>query len=262
MSRFLFILMSVFLSVQAFSLKYEYEGVFPNGEKKTINNCFDFVTYYLPYNPVIVEIGGFEGANAVELAKKYPRGHIIVFEPEENSFKKLLKNTQSFNNISAYNLAIGSYLGKANLYISNSIDSCNNFVKQFHEYVIANNICGMNSLLKPKKAIFHSSSVEVFCDSLDNWCQKNSLDHIDFLRLDAEGVELQILRSSPQILKTVWVISTKTNFFAYRDGTTLYPELKNFLEMNQFELLAHWFYSGQQGEAIFIKKCIYDSLFR
>ncbi len=80
--------------------------------------------------------------------------------------------------------------------------------------------------------------------------------------MDVEGFELQILQSCPEILKTVFVICTKTNFAKFREGTTIFPLLKAFLESQGFEMLSHWYLEGLQGEAIFVKKYMYDALFR
>ena len=54
----------------------------------------------------------------------------------------------------------------------------------------------------------------------------------------------------------------KTNFSPFRMGTTQYADLKNFLEQQGFELLSHWYREGIQGEATFVRKHLYDSLFR
>lgn len=71
--------------------------------------------------------------------------------------------------------------------------------------------------------------------------------------LDLEGFELQFLKSSPHILKTVKVIYTETNFFHFREGMTQYNDLKTFLEAEGFTVVAHWYSEGMQGDAIFVR---------
>jgi len=96
---------------------------------------------------------------------------------------------------------------------------------------------------------------------LDTWCKDNGIDHIDFMWLDMEGMELQVLKSSPEILKTVKMIYAETNMYPFRMETTQYQELRNFLEKSGFKLLSHWYQESFQGDAIFIKTEIYDGIF-
>ena len=93
----------------------------------------------------------------------------------------------------------------------------------------------------------------VDCVILDDWCRKNGIDKIDFMWLDLEGMELQVLKSSPKILKTVSVIYTETNFYPFRIGMTQYAALRTFLEQSGFRLLSHWYHEGLQGNAIFVR---------
>jgi hypothetical protein len=72
--------------------------------------------------------------------------------------------------------------------------------------------------------------------------------------LDIEGIEQQVLECSPEILSTVKVIYTETNFFEFRKGTTQYDSLSEFLESAGFVLAAHWYNEGLQGNAIFVRK--------
>ena len=72
--------------------------------------------------------------------------------------------------------------------------------------------------------------------------------------LDLEGMELQVLKSSPKILESLKVLYTETNFLDFRKGMTQYNDLKHFLERSRFKLIAHWYAEGFQGNAVFVKK--------
>jgi hypothetical protein len=101
---------------------------------------------------------------------------------------------------------------------------------------------------------YQGPKVEVPCVILDDWCKKNNIEQIDFMWLDLEGLELQVLKSSPSILTTVKAIYTETNMYDFRKGMTKYKELRSFLEASGFTMLSHWYFEGLQGNAIFIKK--------
>jgi uncharacterized protein YfaT (DUF1175 family) len=95
--------------------------------------------------------------------------------------------------------------------------------------------------------------ITVPCVVLDDWCAKNHIHAFDFIWLDLEGFELQFLKSSPHILSTAKVIYTETNFYEFRQEMSQYKDLQSFLESQGFEMIAHWYNEGLQGDAIFVR---------
>jgi FkbM family methyltransferase len=216
-----------------------------------ISNLTINAAFFMPYNPTIIEIGGYRGQNTAALSNTYPKGRIISFEPNPKAFNQLLATVQNCKNVSAYNLALNTYNGYAKLNINHGI-YCND-----------ENLEGLSSLLNedPEYPYFRGPQIDVPCVVLDDWCQQNGIDRVHFIQLDCEGYELQILKSSPNILQNVLVICTKTNFFPFRNGTSQYAELEAYLDSCGFTMLSHWYREGLQGEATFIRKYIYNALF-
>ena len=85
-----------------------------------------------------------------------------------------------------------------------------------------------------------------------DWCEANNMDHFDFMWLDLEGLELPVLKASPNVVKNVKVIYT--DFLEFRKGMTQFSELRSFLESSGFKMISHWYYQGFQGDAIFVKE--------
>jgi FkbM family methyltransferase len=218
-----------------------FEGFFEeyNGRR------LDLVAKFLPENPTIFEAGGHYGEDTARLSQKWPKGRVISFEPNPPAFTKLLEATRNLDNIAAYHLAVSTYNGKAILNVCYGTNG--------NEPIFE----GASSLLVPTEAMkihYQGPKVEVPCVVLDDWCQAHQIDHFDFLWLDLEGLELQVLRSSPRILDQAKVIYTETNFYPFRKGTTQFAELRKFLENAGFMMLSHWYTEGLQGDAIFVKK--------
>lgn len=228
---------------------YKFEGVFEN----YCNNRLTLISHYLPYNPIVLESGAYDGTDTVRLSNQWPVGKVLAFEPNLNAFQKLQAKTNHLQNVSLYDLALSNKEGLALFYICHGTDGKS---PEFE---------GSSSLLPPSKQMeihYQGPKITVSCVVLDDWCKKNKVDHIDFMWLNLEGFELQVLKSSPHILKKVKVIYTKTNFFPFRIGTTQYQDLRKFLEKSGFTLLSHWYREGLQGDAIFIRKEIYNSVFQ
>jgi FkbM family methyltransferase len=247
MQRAWFILLALFATVldtQTEASLFLFEGVLGT-PVKNIRNMNSNVRAFLPYNPVIVEIGAYEGEGTQDLAQTYPYGKIFAFEPHPKAYSLLAENMQFFKNVLTINLAVNTFNGTASLW--------------------RNGPCA--SLLHLKN---QEPRIDIPCVVLDDWCKHHGITHIDFLRLDVGGLEWQILQSSPEILKTVLAIVTKTHmcpFSGFRHprlskGSILsYPVLKKLLENQGFTLLSHWYQEGKEGEATFVRKYMYDSIF-
>jgi len=210
---------------------------------------------FLPYNPIVVEVGAYYGAQAIQASKLWPKAKIFAFEPNPNAFEKLQKLVaeSGCTNVSAYNLALSNYAGEAMLYLCHGTNG-NDPVFEF-----------ASSLLPPSKAMeihYQGPKINVPCVVLDNWCLANQIDHIDILKLELEGFELPVLESSPQILKNTKVVVVQTHFFPSRIGITHYANLRAFLKESGFLLLSHWYRDGLGGNAIFLSREVWDAYFK
>jgi hypothetical protein len=81
--------------------------------------------------------------------------------------------------------------------------------------------------------------IEVPCCSLNSELKKHNFYYIDFLSLDIEGGELEILKSIDFDTFYISAITVENNY-----GT---PEIRNFLTSKNFKLVALW-----EGEEIYL----------
>jgi len=238
---FLIVLCSEWAPIRADAYPEKFEGI----GREFGGHPLDLISAFLPNNPVIFEAGGHYGEDTLNFSTKWPEGKVISFEPNPAAFEKLLQVSSKKNNIFPYQLAVAHFNGPGVFYVCYGTTGDDPIFE------------GASSLLpasEEMKIHYGGPVVSVDCVILDDWCKENSVDKIDFIWLDLEGMELHTLASSPEILKTVKVIYTETNFRKFRVGTTQYAELKSFLERSGFQLLSHWYREGLQGNAIFISR--------
>src|SRR5690606_2911325 len=76
---------------------------------------------YFSDSPTIIEVGSFDGNDTVKMARKWPNGTIYAFEPVNDIYEKLEKNTQDFGNVHCYNMAVSDKNGYALFYIAEKI---------------------------------------------------------------------------------------------------------------------------------------------
>jgi FkbM family methyltransferase len=224
-------------NLHAYDPSYKFEGVF-GSRVENIQNMNENAQLFLPYNPVIVEIGAFEGAGTLALSTTYPFGKIFSFEPHPVAYLRLAEITSPLKNVSVFQTAVSTQNGTATLFGDGPTAS-------------------LSPIRKKKK---RQTKVPVVV--LDDWCKENCIDRIDFLRLDAGGLEWQILKSSPNVLNQVIVIVARTYMKPSNQIAISFPIFKKQMENEGFELLSHWYQEEKEGEATFVRKNMYDSIFR
>ncbi len=230
-----------FTTLQANNYPSKVEGSFTDWNQKRL----DLISLFLPDDPVIIQAGGHYGGETISFSQHWPNGKIISFEPNPHAFAVLSSKTSSSTNVQVYNSALNSFSGNTAFYL------CYGSSGKDPAFEHA------SSLLKPSAGMevhYQGPIINVDCVLLDEWCYENQMDYVDFLCLNVQGAELQVLKSSPKILKSVRCIAVHTNLFPFRVGTTEYVDLKNFLEESGFQLLTHWYREGLEGDAIFVKR--------
>lgn len=125
---------------------------------------------------IVVDIGANIGIFSIYAAKRAKRGKVYSFEPFLPHYTRLKNNIglNKLNNITAYNLAVSNKKGKSRFFISN-ISS------------------GMHSLYRLEKT--KQRSVHVKKISFNEFILRSKIQKIDFLKLDCEGSEYDILYS-------------------------------------------------------------------
>ena len=223
--------------------------------QKYENITYSWLAQFLPYNPIILEAGAFRGDETYAAAKIWPNGQIFAFEPCHYSFNHLrdMVFEKELTNVKVFNLALNTYNGKASLF------TCHGMYGQDDAFEYASSLL---PLKRDMEMCCKGPTLKVPCVVLDDWCRENQIDHIDILRLELEGLELQVLESSPNILKAVKIIYMKSFIHPHRVSMTEYPHLKRYLEAANFVLLAHWYTTGVEGHVLFLSRELFDSYFK
>lgn len=230
-----------------------YEGVELFRSQNSLE--LGFLRQFLPYNPMILEIGAFRGEGTIAAAKTWPKGRITAFEPDPYAYLELQKNIaqNGVDNVEMHNLAINTYSGSALFNIC--LGPNNN--EPAYGYA--------SSLLPLKKGMeiyCKGPQVSVPCETLDRWCESHNIQRIDLLRIEIEGAEYGVLKNSLNTLKKVQVLFVKTYMHPHRIGAVSYPDLKAFLEKSGFVLLSHLYQPDIIGHAVFLSRELFDAYFK
>ena len=175
----------------------------------------------LPIEPddVVVDIGANIGVFAIYAARK-TRNTVFAFEPSPINAEFLRKNTEAngFHNIAVHNLAVSDRCGT-------------------EKFALAK--IGGGHLLSDRSAEGELDDyVEVSTTTLERIIRDNSLERIDFLKLDCEGVEGRILQStSRDRLRRIRKIAME-----FHDNVSLlnHDEIAKLLDAQGFSCWLDW----------------------
>ena len=200
-----------------------------------------YMKNFLPQNPIIVEAGAHKGKDTIKLSKTWPKGFVHAFEPVPELFSQLLKATKKKQNVACYPFALSDNSGKSRIFISGGISD------------------GSSSLLKPQEHIklFPDVTFDKFIDvdtiTLDGWAQKYTIQQIDLLWLDLQGMELNVLKSGLKLLKNVRVVYTEVSLVETYKNAPLYPEFRQWLADKGFKVQREEI-TGLMGNVLFVRQ--------
>lgn len=80
------------------------------------------------------------------------------------------------------------------------------------------------------------STIPLKTTTLDRFCQRENLQEIDFLHLDVQGAELNVLKGTSQTLESILGLMTEVEFNEVYSGQPLFSDVDFYLRKNGFSL--------------------------
>lgn len=172
---------------------YLHKGYWYYGASRERDTMETFSQLVRP-GDTVVEVGGHIGYITQYFSKLVgPRGSVVVFEPGLNNLRYIEANVLHLENVTLERAAISSSDGKAVLY-EDTITGQNNSLNPSYYYL-------------EDAAVSHGVSVEripheVATVTLDSYVARHAIKP-DFLKIDVESHELEVLRGAQTLLQTI-----------------------------------------------------------
>jgi FkbM family methyltransferase len=186
----------------------------------------------------VVHIGAHYGEEIQEYVDNGIQ-KITVFEPLSKNFEVLAERLQDINaDIDGYQVALGSEMGKANMYLSS-------------------NEAQSSSILKPKEHLKHHPDVtfdgmeEVEVSILDEY----DLGDANFINMDVQGYELEVLKGGKNTLNNIDYVYCEVNRGEMYEGNAMITEIDDYLSGYGFKRVeTYWPETWYKwGDALYIK---------
>lgn len=173
-----------------------------NNLSRNKNGEFWLLNKIIPGANTVLDVGANKGDYSSEILKINPKVSIHAFEPDPRAFNELKKL-----NLTAVNLAAGAKVEQ----------------KQFNQ----NHQSTHNSFYITEGD--DSKTITVTVTTLDEYCRKNNITHIDFLKVDVEGHEFFVFSGAEELLKRKAIDYIQFEF----SGGTVFSRtfLKDFIDL-------------------------------
>jgi len=191
------------------------------------NIPYNQIAAYLPSNPVILEAGAHNGSDSVEIAGFWPEGILHAFEPVPSAFELLTSEAKRFDGrIACYQSALGPKKDRMTMHLSGDGSAGS---------------CQSSSLLQPAAGheaeysfITFEKLIEIEVTTIDDWAVENNITHVDFLRLDMQGYELEALKGGRRTLESTVAIQLEVSNIQLYKNAPLYPEVRDWMDRAGF----------------------------
>jgi len=162
---------------------------------------------------MLFDIGANTGQTIAEFRKRFDKPIIHAFEPSPSTYAKLTAQTNGTPDLYVRNFALGA--------------------TNDQRVLLENSIPTLTSFLPPGEAcwgeVVNQTHVEVH--SLDSYCGDRAITHIDVLKSDTQGFDLEVLKGGIGLLTEhrVHLVFTELNFCQIYQGMARFEEIYFFL---------------------------------
>ena len=194
----------------SFFIRRNFKDAFKD-QKQLLNKLDDII---------IFDVGSHTGNTVNRYRSVFPNSQIFAFEPTESSYKKLINQFDNDKKINVSLLGLSNKVDKMTFYLSES-DNLNSF-KEPNERA-----WGFE-----KEEITHVNT-----NTIDNFCDIHNIKHIDILKLDVQGSELDILKGSQLFLSEskIGLIYLEWQVVPLYKGHSRYFKIGEYLERYGYE---------------------------
>ncbi|MFD3000884.1 FkbM family methyltransferase [Pontibacter toksunensis] len=170
-----------------------------------------------------LDVGANVGQSATYIRHHFPESHIYCVEPIKDTFHTLQQNTKGLN-LSYHNIALGS----ANEEVEVQVDVDN--LKSDRNSLLGNHTQHAGS------ATIKTETVQV--QTLQQFSKANGINFIDYLKIDTEGYDLEVLKGAVEMLESASIafVEAEVSMNPHNTFHVDFIDVKRFLEKYNYML--------------------------
>jgi FkbM family methyltransferase len=209
---------------------------------------------FLPQAPVILEAGASSGEHTLLFKRKWPDCIVFCFEPNSELYNKHLERTKNIHGIRLFPFALSNKTKRCKFYIGEAAETSSLLLDNIGNIIIPEDVRKSVNMPAEYKQSYNDREGLKSCLTINRMALAYGIDKVNYLWLDTEGSELDILSEATNILPSVKVISIELNFQMFRVGTAQAQDVISFLIEHGFTFKYFWGRTNWQGTGIFINE--------
>jgi FkbM family methyltransferase len=170
---------------------------------------------------IVFDVGANRGQSSEIYLDRFPGSHLYCFEPVSDTFHELKNNLKGNERVDCFQLALGSSKSKGKMVLQGNSE---NFflLGQSKESPMNNDVT--------------TESVEVV--TMDEFCHTKKIDQINYLKIDTEGGDLDVLKGAVNMLteQRIDFVEAEAGMNPGNDWHVPFDALKEFLESHGYFL--------------------------
>ena len=148
------------------------------------SGALQFVAKHLPVSATVFDVGANQGEYTRLLADHFPAATIYSFEPSPRTFAMMQDKVTGLRQVRTFNFGLSSEAGEIELFTNAE----------------GSGLASVHQRRLNHFGIKFDQSERVEMRQLDQFCDEQQIDAIDFLKLDVEGHELEVLKGAERRL--------------------------------------------------------------
>lgn len=155
----------------------------------------------------IFDVGANVGQSAIRFRAAFPDARIYSFEPVQSTYLKLLRNTRGLG-VYCLRVALAETPGKREMYLYES--------------------SVLNTLVVSESA---TETEEAPVTTIDQFAEENKIKTIDLLKIDTEGLDLEVLQGATRTISSgvVSLVIVEAGFHRGDNRHVLFDDVRDFL---------------------------------
>jgi 2-O-methyltransferase len=159
-------------------------------------------------DPTLLEIGCNDGDHSLWLAGLFPSARIHCFEPDPRAAARFRRKTAGHPRLQLHEIAIGAHDGEADFHQSDGlINGYEELMPDGWDY--SGSLRPPKEHLKVHARIQFGRTLKVRASTLDTWCAAHGIGPVDFLWMDVQGAEADVLDGARRTLGSIRYLYTE-----------------------------------------------------
>lgn len=187
-----------------------------------LDHFSDIRSAFPDFMPLIVfDIGANAGQSAETMLVEFPSSRLFCFEPSKSTYSELQQRHKQSTRVQCFNLALSNEERSAKLELNESS-------------VLRRLVGELDSTGNP------TETEDVSLTTIDAFCTEQQISRIDYLKIDTEGHELQVLAGAELMLSSerVCLIELELGMNPENSYHTRFEDAKGLMEQKGYRLFS------------------------